>query len=83
MDSLTHATYAFVLIFGSIVIMPFMISTLYSTLKKGVIERKPPHPPFTRQNTPKAFWATIIYVTIGLIGMVWGMGVMLYRLLHP
>jgi hypothetical protein len=82
MDSFQRALFVFVLIFGTVSILPFLASTIYKTLKTGVIERKPPRHPFTRTGTPKAFWATMGIMAIGPVIMVWGGVVMLYRLLH-
>jgi hypothetical protein len=82
MDGFSRSTYVFVLVFGSVVVVPFLLSTIYRTLKKGIIDRKPPRQPFTRQGTPKAFWATVSFMAIGPVMIVWGMGVMLYRLLY-
>ena len=82
MDNFQRAIYIFVLVVGTVSMVPFLMATLYKILKTGVIERRPPKPSFTRTGNPKAFWATIGFMAVGPAIMVWGMGVMLYRLWH-
>ena len=82
MESTQRAVYVFVLVFGAVVMLPFLLSTIYRTLKSGVIERRKPLRPFTREETPKAYWGTVAFMALGPAIAVWGMAVMLHRLLH-
>jgi hypothetical protein len=82
MEPMQRAIYVFVLIFGTVGALPFLLSILYRTLKRGIIERRHPLRPFTRGETPRAYWGTVAFMALGPVLLGWGMGVMFYRLLH-
>jgi hypothetical protein len=80
LDSSTRAFY-FVLLIGGLVTVQFMVRQLYATFKKGVIERLAPRQPFTRTDNPKAFWTFMVFCSLGTAGMIWGLAVVLFRLI--
>lgn len=81
---MTQSTFCFYigLVAGGIVCIAFMIRQIYLALRKGSIERRLGLRPVTPHDGAALFWAAIVILVAGTIIGLWGIAVVMSRLLN-